>query len=173
MRIPLLIVGTVLVVAVVGPIPERPASVLFPSHENGCKPHAPVAIDVIATAERGGVVTIDYRVEARIDAADVVTTIELRDGGRVVSHAPASGLKLARGDRREGRTRVRLPGPARVTLRAEVVFPADGGGPLERQVREETIVFGDVDLGPNLPVVYSGAEPSLDVPALRVGGDGR
>lgn len=173
MRIPLPIAGMLLLVPILGPEAAPPVPHLSVAMEHGCKPSAPVAIEVLATDERSGVVSIDYRVEARIDASRVATTIELKDGGTLVSHAAAGGLALARGDHRDGRARVRLTGPARVTLRAEVEFAADGVGPIERQVREETITFGDLDLTPVLPTVYSGAEPSLDVPALVIGGDGR
>ena len=144
-----------------------------------CKPTAPLRIEVLETSVASGVAYVRYRVDCAIDTLRVETSVDLPDGGRLVNDQRVRAFDLAADAARIGSARVRLPAGAagaRITLRADAAFVATGGaldGLEETMVATETVTWGEVDRTPDLPEVVSGGVVTLDVPAVRTGGDNR
>ncbi|MFG0319330.1 MAG: hypothetical protein ACF8XB_18815 [Planctomycetota bacterium JB042] len=159
-----------------GASPDRGVLVSGPA---SCKPDAPIDIEVLDASVADGLAFVRYRVASRIDGLRLDTALELPDGGRILNDRRVRARGVTRHDPRIGSARVRLPaGPAggRVTIRAALTFVASGGeldGLEETVVATRTLGWGALDPTPDLPLVESDGVVSLDVPALRTGGDNR
>jgi len=143
----------------------------------GCKPLPPIQLQVTDSAWVGSVLELEYHVAPELDALRLETTVELPDGGELVTHVAASGRDLAADSERSGLVAVRLSDAelaagGDVELRVAVTFAAsgdDGSAGVETQTLVHRVSFGERDLGLDEVLAFDGglAEPSLEVPAVR------
>lgn len=144
-----------------------------------CKPSAPIEIEVLDASVANGVAFVRYQVESRLEAGRVESTVELVDGGVLLNDRGIRAIDVVPGARHVGSARVRLPSGAtgaRLTVRAAMTFTASGGeldGQDETVVETRTVTWGTVESTPALPVVVSDGVATLDVPAVRTGGENR
>lgn len=175
-QLPLAVLVAAALVSGPGAAPDRGALVL---EATGCKPSAPVEIELLESSVANGVAFVRYEVRSLLEGARLDATVLAPEGGVVLGARPVRAEAVERGSRRTGSSRVRLPAGragVRLTVRAALTFPASGGeldGQEETVVATRTLTFGTVDSTPDLPTVESDGVASLEVPAVRVGGSKR
>lgn len=136
-----------------------------------CKPSAPILVDVLAAERSKAAMRVTWAIEPTID----VVAVEMRHAsGAQAAQVVRSYGALATGQRvtDQATFRVNVPTAAPIELQAVITFDPGDGAPLERAVTVVTLAEGELAITPDLPIVISGGVPSLEVPAVRIGGEG-
>lgn len=156
-------------------VSQAPPTRVHPGVQHGCKPDAPVRVEVTDVVRSAGVTRIEYRLQPVLAARAVAAEALLPDGGVVLSHARAAAADVAPGATVRGALRVRFPSgrpDARVVIRGSITFAA-GPGLLETSWTERILTAGDAPPRVDLPRVRSGDLTTRDVPRVPSAGGGR
>lgn len=141
----------------------------------GCKPTAPVDLELLSSRVFGQDLMVDFLVRPRIEARDFSTEIITDKGAEILRHDLSSNFQLQRGAIRTGSIRVRLPADfqergTQVQLRVGFTFLGsgdDGSTSTERMYAVQLLQLGAPSESPETKLVVSGTETSLDMPAAR------
>lgn len=143
-----------------------------------CESIAPLNVEILSSEISNGIADIVYYITPLIDALNVETSFDLLGGATLLSHIPAAGEDISASRILSGRAKVRLPEAAgRITLRSTISFTptpnANGAASelVERASALRDLTWGDFSNYIDLPLVQSGGELSLDMPATRTGSD--
>jgi hypothetical protein len=143
-----------------------------------CESIAPLNVEILSSEVSSGIADIVYRITPLLVALKVESSFDLPGGATLLSHMPAAGEDIAANRTLSGRAKVRLPEDAgRITLRSTISFTptsnANGAANelVERASALRDLTWGDFSDEINLPLVQSGDELSLDMPATRTGSD--
>jgi len=144
----------------------------------GCKPSAPIELELLSSRVTHGVLELDYLVRPTIEGRDVYVHINGEPGSEVLHHSVADTSGIQRGEARYGSARVRLPQNYElhgtlVELHAGLTFDGsgdDGTHAAETQEFVRTLLLGGPREAAEIELVTSGDETSLDTPAARTEG---
>lgn len=154
--------------------PSPPSSVVITS-EAGCKPSAPVELELLDSSVSGRVAELNYSVRPTIESRSLDVRVETTDASELVAHVPADTFAIERGETRTGSARVELPADflahgSTIELVATITFDGagdDGSSGVETQRVVRLVHFGAPSAPRDVTPVTSGSEVSLDMPAVR------
>lgn len=141
----------------------------------GCKPTAPIELELLTSNVIGGVAELDYLVRPGITARDVAVSLTLGPQAELLRHDAPNTFAIQPGEARRGSARVRLPQDwqargASLELRASLTFDGlgtDGPTGEETQSVVRLIQFGAPFEAAEVEWVESGTMASLDMHATR------
>ena len=160
-------------IALVG-TPRTPGEVPI-AHVLGCKPTAPIELELLSSDVIGGVAELGYLVRPGIESRDVVVSLALGPEAELLRHDAPNTLAIQVGEARRGSARVRLPQDwltrgASLELRVSLTFDGlgtDGPTGEETQSLVRLVHFGAPFEAAEVEWVESGTMASLDMPAIR------
>jgi hypothetical protein len=143
--------------------------------DTGCKPSAPLELELLSSAVVNGVAELDYTVRPLIEGRELSVRIETDERSELLLHHVADTPVFERGELRQGSARVQLPADLAehgVTLELVATMTFDGAGDdgttsIERQSVVRLLHLGAASQADNAVLVTSGDEVSLDMPAAR------
>jgi len=154
------------------PVGHESATIEFNA---GCKPTAPIELELLRSAVVNGIAEFDYVVRPTINTTALLVHVETNAGAELLRHDPADTFGITKGEARTGSARVQLPADfaergVTVELVATMKFDGagdDGSTSVETQSLVRLIHFGAASEAEGVTAVTSGGEASLDMPAAR------
>ena len=156
------------------PASRGPGPLPLAERHPGCKPTAPIEIEVEAPRDAGGRLSFHYTVTPLLRAQRVAVEVRLPDGGEVLEHAALDRALVPAATPLTGSARVATPAALpgfRVQILAHLWVAGEGApGGSTRLTAVETLVYGEPDPRLEGTPVTSGGLLTLDTRAVHRGG---